>query len=50
MIDKKSKILLRIFFFIVGIFVVATFYRYIVLKDFKVFTDEEIFNESLLDK
>jgi len=47
MVDKKSKILSIIFIFLVTISIAVTYYRYIVLKDFDILTDEELFNESL---
>jgi len=48
--DKKSKIILKIFLLIVIISIVATYYRYIILEDFVFFTDEEAFNEVLLEE
>lgn len=50
MIDKKSKIFLGIFFFLIMISIVATYYKYIIIKDFNIFTDEEVFNEALLEE
>ena len=47
MIDKKSKIFFTIFSFLVLISIVATYYRYVVLKNFAIFIDEETFNELL---
>jgi len=47
MIDKKSKLFLLIFIFLVAISIIVTYYRYMVLKDFDILTDEELFNESL---
>ena len=49
MIDKKSKIFFIVFFSITIIFVLFTYYKYILLNDFEIFTDEELFNESLID-
>lgn len=46
--DNKSKILLSIFLVIVFISVIITFYRYIIIEDIIFYTDEELFNESLL--
>jgi hypothetical protein len=48
--DKKSKILLVIFFSFLTISIVVTFYRYIIIGDFFIFTDEEAFNEALLEE
>lgn len=50
MMNKKSKILFRIFAFLIITSVVATYYRYVISKDFVIFTDEETFNESLLEE
>ncbi len=49
MTDKKSKIFFTIFFSLIMISVVVTYYRYVIIKDFEIVTDEETFNESLLD-
>ena len=48
--DKKSKTFFAVFSFIIMISIVATFYKYIVLDHYDTFTDEEVFNESLLDQ
>lgn len=48
--DKKSKVFLTVFAFIVMLSVVATHYRYIVIKNFDFFADEETFNELLLEE
>mgnify|MGYP001564463127 CR=1 len=50
MIDRKSKILFGISAFVVMISIVITYYRYVVLKDFEIFTDEEMFNKSLSEE
>lgn len=47
--DKKSKIFFLFFVVIFITSVVVTYYKYIVLEDFEIFTDEETFNQSLLD-
>ena len=47
MIDKKSKTFFSIFFFLVIVSIAVTYYRYVILKDFAVFTDEEAFNLAL---
>jgi hypothetical protein len=47
MLDNKSKIFFGIFAFLVMASLVATYYRYVILKDFAIFTDEEAFNESI---
>ncbi len=48
--DKKSKILLIIFTGVVFISLAVTFYRYLILEDIVFYTDEEAFNESLLEE
>lgn len=48
--DKKSQTLTVIFALIMTASVVATFYRYIVLEDISYETDEELFQESLLEE
>ena len=50
MTDKKSKIVLGIFIFFIIISIIITYYRYIMLKDFIIFTDEKAFNEALLEE
>jgi len=45
--DKKSKIFLGVFAFLMMLSMVATYYRYVILKDFEYFTDEEAFNQAL---
>lgn len=46
--DKKSKVLFIIFLLIVIISITITFYKYIILEDVIFYTNEELFNESLL--
>ncbi len=46
--DKKSKVLLFIFLLMVGISVSVTFYRYIIKEDIIFYTNEVLFQESLL--
>jgi len=48
--DKKSKILGAIFIVIVALSIAITFYRYVVLEDIDFYTDEESFQESLLEE
>jgi len=47
MVEKKSKIFFIIFFSLVIISVVIAYNKYMINKDFEIFTDEEIFYESL---
>jgi len=48
--DKKSQILTVLFVLIVLVSVVAIFYRYIILEDISYETDEDVFQESLLEE
>ena len=48
--EKKSKILLTIFATLILISIAITFYRYIIKEDIVFYTDEEAFNESLLEE
>jgi hypothetical protein len=50
MIDKKSKIFFGILITISMISIIATYYRYVLLNDFYIYTDEQLFNESLLEE
>ncbi|MBI2013585.1 MAG: hypothetical protein HYS87_02040 [Candidatus Colwellbacteria bacterium] len=45
--DKKSKILIWVFAAFVALSASFAFYRFIVLQDFPIHTDEEAFIESL---
>lgn len=48
--DKKSKVLLGTLAFITMVSIVATYYKYVILQDIKYYTDEEAFNEALLEE
>ena len=48
--DKKPKILLSVFLVITIISVVVTFYKYIIIQDIVFYTDEELFQQSLLEE
>ena len=48
--DKKSQILTVAFAIIVTISVVVTFYRYILVEDIVYETDEDLFQNSLLEE
>jgi len=50
MSDKKSKIFFIIFSLLVVVSITVTYYRYVILRDFTIITDEEAFNESLLEE
>ena len=47
MIDKKSKIFFVILFSLFMVSIVFTYNKYVLNKNFKVFTDEKVFNEAL---
>lgn len=47
MTHKKSKIFFIIFIFILLTSVIITYYKYVILKDFSYFTDEEVFYKEL---
>ena len=46
--NKKSKIFFTVLIFLIIASVVLTYYKYVILQNFDVFTDEEIFNQELL--
>lgn len=48
--DKRSKILNVVFFILIFVSILVAFYRYMILKDFVILTDEEAFNESLMEE
>ncbi len=48
--DKKSQVLTIIFAIIMTASVVASFYRYVVIEDVSYVTDENLFQESLLEE
>jgi hypothetical protein len=48
--DKKSKVLIVTFSIIVTLSIVITFYKYIVLNNINYYTDEGVFQESLLEE
>lgn len=48
--DNKSDTLTAVFFSIVVISTVVTFYRYILLENITFLTEEELFQESLLEE
>lgn len=50
MIDTRSKIFLGILSFITMISIVTVYYKYVILKDFVVITDETAFNQSLSEE
>jgi len=45
--DKNSRILTTVFALIVVVSVFISFYRYIIIEDFVIYTDEELFMEEL---
>ena len=48
--EKKSKIFLGTLAFITMVSLVITYYKYVILQDIEFYTDEEAFNESLLEE
>lgn len=50
MIDKKSKTFFIIFIIIVLASISITYYKYVILEKFNIFTDQEAFDQSLLDQ
>ncbi len=48
--DRKSKVLLIIFLMMVGISISVAFYRYIIIEDITFYTNETLFQESLLEQ
>lgn len=47
--DKKSKYLIAIFAFIVMLSAVTTYYRYVIAGDIPFYTNDELFEESLIE-
>lgn len=45
--DKKSKNFFAVLMLLLFLSVISTYYRYVILKDFNFFTDEEVFYEEL---
>lgn len=50
MIDKKSKIFLGILSFLTMVSFVIVYYKYVIIKDFNIITDEAAFNQSLSEE
>ncbi len=48
--NRKSQILLIIFIVLVIASIGVVFYRYLILKDFVIVTDEKIFKETLIQE
>lgn len=48
--DKKSKVLVSIFVFVVLLSVVVTYNKYIINEDIKYYLDEDAFNKALLEE
>lgn len=47
MVERSSRIFFLFFALLMVLSVVVTYYKYVVLGDFKISTDEEIFQEEL---
>lgn len=50
MTSKKSKIFFNIIILLTVISISVTYYKYVYLNDFEIFTDEEVFNQELLEE
>ena len=50
LMDKKSKYVIALFLTMVAVSMAMIFLRYIVLEDISFYTDEELFNQSLLEE
>jgi len=48
--EIKSKIFMIIFFILISLSIAFSYYTFVIKKNFDIFTDEEIFNESLLEE
>lgn len=49
-VERKSRAFFSVFAFIIMISIVVAYYRYVVIRDFDFFTDEETFYETLLEE
>lgn len=45
--NKKSKIFNFVFFVLIFVSIAVVFYRYIIMENYRIFTDEEVFSTSL---
>ena len=50
MMDKKPAILIIVFVLLIVASIIATYYRYVVLGDINYETDENVFQQSLLEE
>ena len=48
--ENKSKIFIIIFIILVFLSIAFSYYTFVIKKDFNIFTDEEAFNEALLEE
>lgn len=48
--ETKSKFFIIIFFILVFLSIAFSYYTFVIKKDFETFTDEEAFNQALLEK
>mgnify|MGYP003423162014 CR=1 len=48
MTNQKSKIFFTLLVFLFFVSISLTYYKYVVLEDFEIFTDEETFNQELV--
>jgi len=48
--ETKSKNFIITFFIFVFLSIAFSYYTFVIKKDFEIFTDEEAFNEALLEE
>lgn len=48
--EIKSKVFIIVFFVLVFLSIIFSYYTFVIKKDFDIFTDEEMFNSSLLEE
>ena len=48
--ENKSKFFIIIFIILVFLSIAFSYYTFVIKKDFNIFTDEEAFNEALLEE
>ena len=48
--EIKSKVFIIVFFVLVFLSIVFSYYTFVIKTDFDIFTDEEMFNNSLLEE
>jgi len=48
--ENKSKIFIIIFIILVFLSIAFSYYTFVIKENFEIFTDEEAFNEALLEE